>query len=101
LYDNSTTRKRSGSGQKKVKAVVVNEKKTEYPNVKPYEEEWIPEQHLKSRAGKLKKDGKGDVVGAKGDLVTSGGETSGGEATSGGEGVKDTPRKRKGKKGSK
>jgi len=72
--------------------VVVNDKPSDYPNVKPYEEEWIPAQHLKSRQGKLKKDGKGDVKVVEG-------ETSGGEVTSGGESGKEgTPRKRKGKK---
>jgi translocon-associated protein subunit alpha len=92
FFDQPKGKKRSGTGPKKVKAVVPNEKTTNYPNVKPYEEEWIPEQHLKHRASKLKKDQKGDLV------VNSGGETSGGEATSGGEGKTGTPKKRRGKK---
>lgn len=87
--------KKGKRGVKKTKAVVVNEKTENYPNVKPYEEDWIPAQHLKSRASKLKKrDGAGGA--------SSGGEdfTSGGEATSGAESATESKgaRKRKGKK---
>jgi translocon-associated protein subunit alpha len=66
---------------RKVKAVVVAEKGKAYPDVKPYEEEWIPEQHLKNRASKLKKSG------ATSGGASSGGEDllSGGDVTSGGE----------------
>jgi translocon-associated protein subunit alpha len=86
------SKKRTTGSVKKVKAVVVNDKPVDYPNVKPYEEEWIPAQHLKSRPGKVRKDAKGDVI-----IVE--GETSAGEVTSGGEsGREGTPRKRKGKK---
>ena len=77
----------------RVKRAVVPAKteKKSYPDVKPYEEEWIPEHHLKTRASKLKmKEG-----------TTSAGEelTSGGEVTSGGESGPDAKaRRRKGKK---
>lgn len=63
-------------------------KTQEYPNVKPYEEEWIPQHHLKNRTTKLK----------KGDGATSGEEvTSGGEATSGAESGPEGVRRRKSK----
>ncbi|WVR07053.1 hypothetical protein IAU60_004092 [Kwoniella sp. DSM 27419] len=67
--------------EKVQKAVVVNDKPSQYPDVKPYEEEWIPESHLKSRQPKLKKRNvggasSGDDLLSGGD-VTSGGETSG------------------------
>ncbi|KAL7418486.1 hypothetical protein Q5752_006944 [Cryptotrichosporon argae] len=68
----------------KVKVVVPGDNKEQYPAVKPYEEEWIPEQHLRSRAGKVRKDG---------------GATSGEELTSGGEsGPEGKARRRKNKK---
>lgn len=77
------TRKSSKTKTRQVKAVVPAEKGKAYPDVKPYEEEWIPEQHLKHRASKLKKSG------AAAGGASSGGEdvdvVSGGEATSGGE----------------
>ncbi|WWD17271.1 hypothetical protein CI109_101711 [Kwoniella shandongensis] len=92
----SKGKKKSGLGPKKVKAVVPNESATDYPNVKPYEEEWIPEHLLKNKQTKLKKKGGPGGASSGGEEVTSGGEiTSGGEA-SGTEGVKI--RKRKGKK---
>lgn len=74
------------------KAVVpaAQEKKT-YPDVKPYEEEWIPEQHLKSRASKLKKKDGG--VSAGEELMSGGEVTSGAESPSEGK-----TRRRKGKK---
>jgi translocon-associated protein subunit alpha len=74
-------------GVKKTKAIVVNEKTESYPTVKPYEEEWIPAQHLKSRASKTKKE-----AGA----LSSGGEeaTSGAESGPEGKGA----RRRKSKK---
>ncbi|OCF36668.1 hypothetical protein I316_01263 [Kwoniella heveanensis BCC8398] len=94
------TSKRSGkrssasSGGNKVKAVVPNTEATQYPNVKPYEEDWIPESHLKSRTTKLKKRNTGaggSGAASSGDeLLTSGGEASG---TEGGK-----KNKRKGKK---
>lgn len=73
---------KKGSKRTVKKAVVVaKQDQQSYPNVRPYEEEWIPAHHLKSGGSKLKKRGKG-VPGA-----SSGGEelTSGGEITSGGE----------------
>lgn len=77
---------------KKVKAVVVAEKGKQYPDVKPYEEEWIPAEHLKSRQPKIKKrsgasSGVEDLT--SGGEITSGGETSGAEIRKG---------KKKGKK---
>ena len=75
------------SGRVKRKAVVpAPQSEKKYPDVKPYQEEWIPAEHLKNRGSKLKK--------------TDGGETSGGEATSGGEmsGAEGKARRRKGKK---
>lgn len=79
------------SKPKKVKAVVVADQKA-YPDVRPYEEEWIPAEHLKSRQPKLKKRGG----------ASSGGEgfTSGGDITSGGEtsGAEVKKSKKKGKK---
>lgn len=72
---------------------MVNDKTENYPVVKPYEEDWIPAQHLKSRASKLKKRDGG---------ASSGGEevTSGGEVTSGAESATETKggKKRKNKK---
>ena len=76
-------------GKKKIKAVVPKEQPQVYPDVKPYEEDWIPAHHLKSRATKLKGG------------ASSGGEelTSGGEIMSGGEsGTEGKPRRRKGRK---
>jgi len=87
------TKKGKRTGVKKSKAVVVNEKTEDYPNVKPYEEEWIPAQHLKSRTSKLKKRDTGASSG--GEELTSGGEvTSGAESATEGKGGK----KRKNKK---
>lgn len=75
----ATKRKR---GTKKVKAVVVADPDTKaYPDVRPYEEEWIPEQHLKSRGPKAKKGGEADLT--SGGEATSGGETSGAEGKKG------------------
>ena len=84
--------RKANRGTRSKKAVVPAEtKKQKYPDVKPYEEEWIPEQHLKSRANKLKK--KEGAVGGGEDL------TSGGEVTSGGEsGVEVKVTRKKGKK---
>ena len=89
----SQTKGKKPTGTKRVKAVTVPTEKKSYPVVKPYEEEWIPEQHLKNRASKLKKRESG----------VSGGEdltTSGGEATSGPDSAPEgrSPRKGKGKK---
>lgn len=87
--------KKGSKGSKSKKTIVpANLEKKSYPDVKPYEEEWIPEQHLKSRASKLKKKG-GDVRAASGTEEL----TSGGEATSGAEsGPEVKGKKRKGKK---
>ncbi|WVF71398.1 hypothetical protein IAT40_006202 [Kwoniella sp. CBS 6097] len=79
-----TTKKgKRSSSSNKIKAVVPNTEATQYPNVKPYEEDWIPASHLKSRTTKLKKrNGAGGASGAasSGDeLLTSGGEASGTE----------------------
>lgn len=66
---------------RKVKAVVPAEKGNDYPNVKAYDEDFIPKEHLKNRASKLKKEG-GTTSGGEmtsGDEMTSGGELSGGE----------------------
>lgn len=86
---------KKGSKGVRVKKTVVpaQQEKKVYPDVKPYEEEWIPEQHLKNRASKLKKkEGTSAVPGTE-EL------TSGGEATSGAESGPDgKTRKRKGKK---
>jgi len=82
---------KKGKRVQKKKAVVVNEKTEDYPKVKPYEEDWIPAHHLKSRASKTKRDGG----------ASSGGEEllSAGEATSGAEsGTEGKARRRKGKK---
>ncbi|ODN82070.1 hypothetical protein L202_02387 [Cryptococcus amylolentus CBS 6039] len=80
------SKKKSGLGPKKVRAVVPG-KDAAYPEVKPYEEEWIPEHVLKSKGSKLKqRNVEGAVSGGE---VTSGGETSGGEVKG---------KKRKGKK---
>jgi translocon-associated protein subunit alpha len=86
-----------GSGKKdKAKAVVpADQDKHAYPDVKPYEEEWIPEHHLKSRASKLKKREAGAGVSSAGEEVTSGGEVTSGAETSGAEGK---TRRRKSKK---
>ncbi|WVQ80764.1 hypothetical protein IAT38_002869 [Cryptococcus sp. DSM 104549] len=71
-------KKKSGlAGPKKVKAVVPGDGTEEYPSVKPYEEEWIPAQHLKSRSSKLRKGDAG--LSSGGEELTSGGETSGTE----------------------
>lgn len=82
---------KGGSGPRKVKAVVAADPKDQaYPNVKPYEEDWIPQHHLKSRTSKVR----------KGDGAVSGSEdvTSGGEATSGAEsGPEGSARRRKNK----
>ncbi|AAW40840.1 hypothetical protein CNBA2520 [Cryptococcus deneoformans B-3501A] len=79
-------KKKSGPGPKKVQAVVPG-KESVYPEVKPYEEEWIPEQLLKSKQNKLKKRNV-DGASSAGE-ITSGGETSGAEGKG---------KKRKGKK---
>jgi translocon-associated protein subunit alpha len=87
---------RKGKGGKKVKAVVVAEPGKAYPDVKPYEEEWIPEQHLRNRASKTKKSANA-IAGASsgGEDLTSAGEVTSGGETSGAEGLK---KKKKGKK---
>ena len=85
--------KKRGSGGAKKKAVVVNKKTEEYPTVKPYEEEWIPAHHLKSRTSKLKKRADGGLS-SGGEELTSGGEVTSG-AESGGEGLKNRKRKTK------
>ncbi|WWC61998.1 uncharacterized protein I303_104585 [Kwoniella dejecticola CBS 10117] len=100
-FFNTAPAKKGGKGafqKKSVKSVVPAEDKSVYPNVKPYEEEWIPASHLKNRQSKLKKSKSGAGAASSGDeLVTSGGEiTSGGEA-SGTEG-KVRSNKKKGKK---
>ncbi|KAK8864431.1 hypothetical protein IAR55_001679 [Kwoniella newhampshirensis] len=83
-------KKKSGlGGSKKVKAIVPKEGATEYPDVKPYEEEWIPEHLLKSKQTKMKKKGGPGGASSGGEEVTSGGEASGTEGKI---------RKRKGKK---
>jgi translocon-associated protein subunit alpha len=91
-YFNPPTKKTGGAKSKKVKAVVVADKGKQYPDVKPYEEEWIPAEHLKSRQPKMKKrsgaSSGGEDFTSGGDL-TSGGETSGAEIKKG---------KKKGKK---
>jgi hypothetical protein len=92
FFADSTKKGRKG-GIKRTKAVVVNEKKEDYPKVKPYEEDWIPASHLKNRASKLKKQDGGASSG--GEEITSGGEVTSG-AESGPEGK--VSRKRKGKK---
>ncbi|WVW83944.1 hypothetical protein I302_105967 [Kwoniella bestiolae CBS 10118] len=93
--DPSAKKGKGAKGSKKIKAVVPAEEKSVYPNVKPYEEEWIPASHLKNRQSKLKK--KGGAGASSGDELVSGGEvTSGGEA-SGAEG-KVRSSKKKGKK---
>lgn len=70
-----------------------------YPEtVKPYEEEWLPD-NLKSGAGGLKKRKGGKVAGEVG---TSGAEgTSGGEGLTSGAETSGTERKGKGKGGKK
>ncbi|KAK4687377.1 translocon-associated protein subunit alpha, partial [Tremellales sp. Uapishka_1] len=60
----------------KKKVVVPADSGKVYPDVKPYEEEWIPEQHLRSRQPKPKKKGGASSAGEE---ITSGGDTSGGE----------------------
>ena len=78
---------------KKVKAVVVADQKA-YPDVRPYEEEWIPAEHLKSRQPKLKKRGGAS---SGGEDLTSGGEITSGGETSGAE-IRKSKSKKKGKK---
>lgn len=80
---------RRGTTRTVKKAVVVPSETKPYPEVKPYEEEWIPAHHLKSKGSKTKKG----VVG--GDEVLSAGEATSGGETSGAEGKR---RKSKGKK---
>ena len=75
-------------------AVVINEKTEDYPNVKPYEEDWIPAHHLKNRGSKTKKRDGGASSGGE-ELLSAGDVTSGAE--SGPEGSKGG-KKRKGKK---
>ncbi|GFZ43956.1 hypothetical protein JCM24511_01676 [Saitozyma sp. JCM 24511] len=91
-------KKRGARGGKKDKAKAVvpaDQDKHAYPDVKPYEEEWIPEHHLKSRASKLKKREVGAGASSAGEEVTSGGEVTSGAETSGAEGK---TRRRKSKK---
>lgn len=96
-YFAEPTKKSGGARKPRAKAVVPAEKGKQYPDVKPYEEEWIPAEHLKSRQSKLKKRSTGGgAASSGGEEVTSGGEiTSGGEA-SGVEGKRG--KKAKGKK---
>ncbi|WWC89295.1 uncharacterized protein L201_004216 [Kwoniella dendrophila CBS 6074] len=94
-----TPTKKTKQQQRKVKAVVASEDKSVYPNVKPYEEEWIPESHLKNRSSKLKKKNNksGNITSDNELQATSGGEvTSGGEAS--GTEIKVKSSKKKGKK---
>lgn len=60
--------KKGGKVRVKKAVVPAQTEKKSYPDVKPYEEEWIPEQHLKSRASKLKK--KDGVVSGGEELTT-------------------------------
>lgn len=87
------TKKSGKGGPRKIKAVVPAEKGKQYPDVKPYEEDWIPKEHLKHRQTKLSKKSTGGAA-------SSGGEdfTSGGEMTSGGEGSEFKKTKKKGKR---
>lgn len=89
------TKKSGKGGPRKIKAVVPADTDKVYPDVKPYEEDWIPKEHLKHRQTKLKKRSTGGAA-------SSGGEelTSAGEATSGGEfsGAEVRKTKKKGKK---
>ncbi|KAI9639774.1 uncharacterized protein MKK02DRAFT_29757 [Dioszegia hungarica] len=90
---------KKGSKRTVKRAVVVAKQENQvYPDVKPYEEEWIPAHHLKSGGSKLKKRGGKGVPGASSgaEELTSGGEVTSGAETSGAEG-----RKVKGKKGKK
>ncbi|ORY33990.1 hypothetical protein BCR39DRAFT_518049 [Naematelia encephala] len=82
----SSGSKKGGSRSKKVKAVVpAAQDKKQYPEVKPYEEEWIPAHHLKSKASKTKK-GKDGGASSAGEEVLSGGDVTSGGETSGAEG---------------
>jgi hypothetical protein len=85
--------KKGGNKVRKAKAVVPAEKGKQYPDVRPYEEEWIPAEHLKSRQHKLKK--RGGAASSGGEEVTSGGDLTSGGETSGAEIRKS---KKKGKK---
>lgn len=77
------------------KAVVVaKQDKQVYPDVKPYEEEWIPAHHLKSGGSKLKKRNVGGAS-SGGEELTSGGEITSGGETSGAEGKKAGKRRTK------
>lgn len=79
-YVDSTSPKGKGGKRSTVKPVVVpaDQKKQEYPQVKAYEEDWIPAHHTQSGKAK-KRTGKGGAT--SGDEVTSGGEiTSGAES---------------------
>ena len=88
--------KKSGSRRAKAKAVVPADTKDQaYPNVKPYEEDWIPAEHLKARQTKLKKRSGAGAASSGGEDVTSGGEITSGGETSGAEGRKG---KKKGSK---
>jgi hypothetical protein len=95
--------KKSGKKGRKIgraqkKAVVPAKSGQDYPDVRPYEEEWIPEHLLKNRASKLKKrDGAGARASSAGEEVTSGGEATSGGEMSGTEG-KGQGKKRKSKK---
>ncbi|WVQ67614.1 uncharacterized protein L199_005817 [Kwoniella botswanensis] len=93
----STPTSKKGGQKKKVKAVVPAEQKSVYPNVKPYEEDWIPESHLKNRQSKLKKKSTTAGGASSGDELLSGGEVTSGNEASGTEG-KVRSSKKKGKK---
>lgn len=81
------------SGSRRAKAVVpVDAKDQVYPNVKPYEEDWIPAEHLKARQSKLKKRSGAGAASSGGEEVTSGGEITSGGETSGAE-VKKSKKK--------
>jgi translocon-associated protein subunit alpha len=85
--------------QKKTKrtvkrAVVVNEKTEAYPNVKPYDEDWIPATHLKNRSSKTKRRDGGASSGGE-EVLSAGDITSGAES---GPEVSKGGKKRKGKK---
>jgi hypothetical protein len=97
-YQSFFPQKKGGVKRRTTTKVVVNDKKEDYPTVKPYEEEWIPAHHLKSRTSKLQRKTRVDGdASSGGEDLTSGGEgavTSGAESAA--EGSK--ARKRKGKK---
>ncbi|WRT66401.1 uncharacterized protein IL334_003357 [Kwoniella shivajii] len=91
----SKSKSRSSDGSKKVKAVVPAEQgENSYPNVKPYEEDWIPASHLKHRQTKLSKKKSGTGASSGDELLSGGDVTSGGEAS----GTEIKKNKKKGKK---